>query len=67
MTRVVSVVMLILAALAAPLAAGAQQPEKVYRIAFVHPNAAVAGMTEVNQYFKVLFSELRQPRARCGC
>ena len=47
--------------------AGAQQPEKVYRIAFVHPNAAVAGMTEVNQYFKVLFSELRRPRARCGC
>ncbi len=52
---------LVLALLAPPLAAEAQSAGKAYRIALVHPNARVAGMTEVkNPYFKVLFSELRR-------
>ena len=50
-----------LSLLATPLAVEAQSAGKVYRIALVHPNARVAGMTEVkNPYFKVLFSELRR-------
>src|SRR5215510_4352529 len=44
-----------------PLAVEGQPPGKVARIALVHPNAAVADMTEAkDRYFKVLFSELRQ-------
>lgn len=50
-----------LSLLAVPPAAEAQPAGKVYRIALVHPNAPVAGMTEArNPYFKVLFSELRR-------
>jgi putative tryptophan/tyrosine transport system substrate-binding protein len=60
MTRV-AVALLCLALLAAPYAAGAQQRGKVYRIALVHPVAAVADMTEAKDpYYKVLFSELRR-------
>jgi ABC transporter substrate binding protein len=58
---------LALALLAAPLAAEAHPAGgKVYRIALVHPNAAVAKMTEANPYLKVLFSELRGARLRRG-
>jgi putative ABC transport system substrate-binding protein len=52
---------LALALFAAPLAAGAQQPGRVYRIALVNPVDAVADLTEAkNPHFKVLFSELRR-------
>ncbi len=61
MTRVSMVLLLALALLAAPLAAEAQQPGKVYRIALVNPAAAVADMTEAKDpYYKALFSELRR-------
>src|SRR5262245_31227137 len=47
--------------LAAPLAAGAQQPGKVYRIAVAHASVSVADMTETKDpYFKAFFSELRR-------
>ena len=47
--------------LAAPLAAGAQQPGKVYRIAVVHASMSVADMTETKDpYFKAFLSELRR-------
>src|SRR5215469_2620030 len=43
-----------------PLAASAQQPAKVYRLAIVHPSRAVKEMNESGSvYFKVVFSELR--------
>jgi putative tryptophan/tyrosine transport system substrate-binding protein len=61
MTRVLSLVTLILALLAAPL--GAQTPPggKVYRIAVVHPSLSVADMTEAKDpHFKAFFSELRR-------
>jgi putative ABC transport system substrate-binding protein len=60
-SRLVLAVTLTIGLLAAPLAAGAQQRGKVYRIALVHPALAVADMTEAKDpYYKVLFSELRR-------
>jgi putative ABC transport system substrate-binding protein len=54
------VALLVPAFLAASLAAEAQQPGKVYRIAVVDP-APIADMAEAkNPYYKVLFSELRR-------
>jgi putative ABC transport system substrate-binding protein len=49
-------------AVAWPLAASAQQPAKVYRLAIVHPSVPVKEMNETSSflYFKVLFSELRR-------
>jgi hypothetical protein len=47
--------------LAAPLAAEAQQPGKVYRIAVVHPSLSVADMTEAKDpHLKAFFSELHR-------
>ena len=44
-----------------PLDVEAQQAGKVYRIAFVHPSAPIADLTEEkSRYIKVLFSELRR-------
>jgi putative ABC transport system substrate-binding protein len=55
------VAFLTLALLVATLAAEAQQRGKVYRIALVHPVAAVADMTEAKDpYYRMLFSELRR-------
>jgi putative ABC transport system substrate-binding protein len=50
-------------AVAWPLAASAQQPAKVYRIAIVHPAAPVKWMSEgasASPGFKALFGELRR-------
>jgi putative ABC transport system substrate-binding protein len=49
-------------ALACPLAASAQQPAKVYRLAIVHPSVPVKEMNETsnNNRFKALFGELRR-------
>jgi putative tryptophan/tyrosine transport system substrate-binding protein len=45
-----------------PLAARAQQPAKVYRIAIVHPSNRVADMSETSgtPTYKALFGELRR-------
>jgi putative tryptophan/tyrosine transport system substrate-binding protein len=44
-----------------PLAASAQQPVKVYRLAIVHPSRPVKEMNESgNIYYKALFGELRR-------
>ena len=60
-SRLVLAVTVTIGLLAAPLAAEAQQPGKVYRIALVHPAAAVADMTEAKDpYFRVFFAELRR-------
>src|SRR5262245_6143359 len=50
------------AAAAWPLAAGAQQPPKMYRIAIVRPSGSVVDMTEAggNPSYSVLFKELRR-------
>src|SRR5262249_23662880 len=48
-------------AVAWPLAASAQQPAKVYRIAIVHPSYPVKEMNESGRiWFKALFGELRR-------
>jgi len=49
-------------AVAWPLAASAQQPAKVYRIAIVHPSRPVTAMNETSGVlaFKALFGELRR-------
>jgi putative tryptophan/tyrosine transport system substrate-binding protein len=47
-------------AVAWPLAASAQQPAKVHRIAIVHPSRPIKEMNESGSiYFKALFGELR--------
>src|SRR5450631_4128912 len=46
-----------------PLAASAQQPTKMYRIAIVHPSAPVADLTEETthgQFFPYFFKALRR-------
>ena len=45
-----------------PLAASAQQPAKVYRLAIVHPSLPVTVMNETSSLpvFKALFGELRR-------
>jgi putative ABC transport system substrate-binding protein len=45
-----------------PLAASAQQPAKVYRIAIIHPSLPVKEMNETSNvlFFKGLFGELRR-------
>src|SRR5262245_49054289 len=45
-----------------PLAARAQQPRKVYRIALVHPNRPASEMTETSQLpgYRTFFHELRR-------
>src|SRR6516165_8023346 len=50
------------AAVAWPLAAGAQQAAKTHRIAVVHPSASIADSSETgsNQSYAVLFKELRR-------
>ena len=50
------------AAAAWPLAARAQQPVKVYHIAFVHPSRPIAMMSETGElpFFRVWFQELRR-------
>ena len=48
-------------AVAWPLAASAQQPAKVYRVAIVHPSVPVKEMNETgDSRFKALFGELRR-------
>jgi putative ABC transport system substrate-binding protein len=48
-------------AVAWPLAASAQQPAKVYRIAIVHPSRPVTVMNETGTiWFKAFFGELRR-------
>jgi putative ABC transport system substrate-binding protein len=49
-------------AVAWPLAASAQQPPKIYRIAIVHPSRPVTELNETSSiyYYKVLFGELRR-------
>ena len=42
------------------LTAWAQQPDKVYRIAFVSPTRPVSEMTEINPDYGVFFKELRR-------
>jgi putative ABC transport system substrate-binding protein len=48
------------AAAAWPLAARAQQPDKIYRIALAWPSRTVADMSEANPLFAAIFRELRQ-------
>ena len=56
-----AVTLLLLALIAAPHAAEAQQPEKIYRIAVVDPSQSVTEMTEgKHPYFKAFFAELRR-------
>jgi hypothetical protein len=45
-----------------PLAASAQQPAQVYRIAIVHPSRPVKEMSETGSFvgFPALFNELRR-------
>ena len=43
-----------------PLIARAQQSTKVYRIAILHPSRPVAELTEVTQYWREFFQELRR-------
>jgi putative ABC transport system substrate-binding protein len=48
-------------AVAWPLAASAQQPAKVFRIAIVHPSASITVMNETGTIsYKTLFGELRR-------
>jgi putative ABC transport system substrate-binding protein len=48
-------------AVAWPLAASAQQPAKVYRVAIVHPSVPVNEMNESGRiWFKALFGELKR-------
>jgi putative ABC transport system substrate-binding protein len=61
MTRVLSMVVLIIAALAAPLAGDAQQAGRVYRIAVVYVTTPVAEMIEATSPFlRVFLPELRR-------
>jgi putative ABC transport system substrate-binding protein len=48
------------AAAAWPLVVRAQQPDKVYRIAFVSPSRLVSEMNETNPLFGTLLNELRR-------
>ena len=45
-----------------PLAASAQQPTRIYRIAFVHPSNPVSVLTETGgiPFYKAFFEELRR-------
>src|SRR5438067_3468009 len=43
-----------------PIIARAQQSKKVYRIAILHPSRPVAELTEVTQYWREFFQELRR-------
>jgi putative ABC transport system substrate-binding protein len=50
------------AAVACPLAARAQQPAKIHRIAIVHPSVSISEMNETGDhpYYPALFKELRR-------